>query len=399
MITRWLVVRLGVAQLICWGISYHLIAVFGEPISRDLGWSMTLVFGGFSVALVVMGLTSGLVGRMIDRHGGKRVMTAGSLLLVAGCFALALTQGPILYAFAWVCLGAGMRMTLYEAAFASLVRIGGQAARRGISQITLYGGLASTAFFPIGHMLGSAFGWRGALVAYGLIGLATLPLHWTIPDGRSDGKPTPGTKPAAPLAQSGGDRRMAIALYVTAMTIGAFLNSGMAAHMIVIIAGLGAGAGLAVWLSTLRGVGQTSARLAEVLFGARLSPLTLGVIAAGLLPLGFFFGLYSGALVAAGAAFAFVYGASNGLLAIVRGTQPLVLFDPRTYGALMGRLTAPGFIVSALAPVAYARLIEVAGYEAALHLSLGLGLIAFACCLLLWWRFRPGRGTTAQGAT
>ena len=52
-------------------------------------------------------------------------------------------------------LGVGMRLTLYEAAFAALARIGGPEARRPMSQITLLGGLASTVFWPIGHALAS----------------------------------------------------------------------------------------------------------------------------------------------------------------------------------------------------------------------------------------------------
>jgi hypothetical protein len=61
MIARRLVCGLGVSQFVLWGVSYYLVGVFGERIARDLGWSQTLVFGGFSVALVVMGLVSAAV--------------------------------------------------------------------------------------------------------------------------------------------------------------------------------------------------------------------------------------------------------------------------------------------------------------------------------------------------
>src|SRR3546814_14603654 len=93
-----------------------------------------------------------------------------------------------------------MRMCLYEAAFAALARIAGPAAKRPISQITLLGGLASTAFWPIGHMLAEAFGWRGALLCYAVIALLTIPPHPAIPPARfahpppaptADGHPPP----------------------------------------------------------------------------------------------------------------------------------------------------------------------------------------------------------------
>src|SRR4051794_11140661 len=74
-----------------------LIAVFGERIGADLGWSASLVHGGFSLALLVMGLASGPCGRVIDRHGGRPVMVAGSLLTALGCAWLAAAHGVASY--------------------------------------------------------------------------------------------------------------------------------------------------------------------------------------------------------------------------------------------------------------------------------------------------------------
>lgn len=157
--------------------------------------------------------------------------------------------------------------------------------------------------------------------------------------------------------------------------------------MIGIMSGLGMGAGLAVWVSTLRGIGQSAARLCEVLSG-RLNPLALGLVAAALLPAAFAAGLFSGASVLAGAAFALGYGAGNGLMTIVRGSQPLLIFGRDAYGGFVGRLVAPGFFASALAPMAYARLMERAGDAAALWLSGALGVVALGCAAILWRQFR-----------
>ena len=137
MITARLVVSLGLSQLVCWGVSYYPIGVFGEQMARDLGWSMTLTYSGFSVALVVMGVASAFAGRLIDRYGGRRVMVGGSLLLAVGCLCLSRSHDLFSYSMSWACLGLAMRLTLYEAAFAALARIGGRSARRAISQITL----------------------------------------------------------------------------------------------------------------------------------------------------------------------------------------------------------------------------------------------------------------------
>ena len=92
-------------------------------------------------------------------------------------------------------------------------------------------------------------------------------------------------------------------------------------------------------------------------------------------------------------AFAFLYGAGNGLLTITRGTLPLVLFDPRTYGALVGRLLVPSFFLSAAAPLVYAVVIERFGDTAALAMSLGIALVIVAAGIVLYTRF--GRGPSS----
>jgi MFS family permease len=393
LIARRTILCLGLSQLVSWGISYYLIGGFGELIVADLGWSRDIVYGGFSAALLTMGLMSPVVGRLIDRHGGRRVMVAGSILNAAGCVGIACSDGLPLYYGAWLCLGLAMRLTLYDAAFATLARIGGLHAKRPMAQITLLGGLASTVFWPFGHLLAESVGWRGALLAYAFIALMTVPLHLAIPEGRgADRGPAKTRTEHRPLATASRDRVIAGSLYAVITTLTNFLNSGMSAHMIGILAGLGIAASASVWIATLRGVGQSSARLCEILFGGRIDPLALNVLAALLLPLSFAAGLFSGQLAGAALAFALVYGAGNGLMTITRGTLPLALFDHRTYGAFVGRLLAPSFVLSATAPVVYAFVIERFGEGAALQLSIALASIILAAAIILARRFGPMPG-------
>ncbi len=385
-IPRPTVLCLGLAQLISWGISYYLIGAFGERIAVELGWSQAIVHGGLSAGLLVMGLSSQPVGRLIDRHGGRAVMCAGSLLTAAGCIGLALAQGLAGYYAAWLCLGLAMRLTLYDAAFAALARIGGRAARRPIAQITLLGGLASTVFWPLGHWLTEAFGWRGALMVYAGFALATLPLHLSLPRA-ARAVPTAEAGPSAAPLPAAQIRRAGL-LYALIVTLAGVLNAGMSAHMIGILGGLGLPAATAVWIASTRGIGQSLARLGEVLFGARTSPFDLNLAACLMLPLCFAAGLAGGHLPLAALAFAFAYGAGNGVLTITRGTLPLQLFDPATYGSYVGRLLAPGFILSAASPLAYALVIEHGGERAALGLSLALALAMLGAAVALRRGFR-----------
>jgi MFS family permease len=382
LIARRTVICLGLSQLVCWGISYYLIGIFGEPIAAEMGWSRPLVYGGFSAALVVMGLSSPLTGGFIDRYGGKRIMVAGSLLTTLGCIALAAAHTLAIYYAAWLSLGLAMRLTLYEAAFASLARIGGPQARRPIAHVALFGGLSSSTFWPIGHALADVVGWRGAVLVYSGLALLTVPLHLAIPNTRFDARRTEADdKAASPMPKR--DQLVAACLYTTIATLASFLNSGMSAHMIPILAGLGLGAALSVWIATLRGVGQSLSRLTDVLFGRNLHPLQLNLIAALILPMAFAVGLLSGHFVIAAIAFAFGYGAGNGIVTITRGTIPLMLFDIRSYGAITGRLLMPSFLFAALAPMGYAVVIERFGETGALIFSFILATLLLAASFAL----------------
>ena len=379
MIARRTVVALAVFQFVFWGISFYAIGVFGESIAAELGWSRPLVYGGFSVALLVMGLVSPLVGRLIDRFGGTQVMAAGALLCAIGCVGLAMAYTLVAYYAAWIVLGMAMRATLYEAAFAALARIGGPAARRPIAQITLLGGLSSSCFWPVGHALAEAFGWRAALLVYGGIALLAMPLLLAAEGQRYQHSGVTHARWSTPQATpSRKHRLLAALLYAITFALATGLSSAMSAHMIGLLTELGLAATLAVSVSALRGVGQSAARLAEVLFGGRLAPVNLNLFATLVLPLCFIVGLVGGGYPIAAAVFAFAYGAGNGILTITGGTLPLTLFDLRTYGAFVGRLLIPSFVLAAIAPLAFAYVIAHFGPASALRLSIAISLAIVA---------------------
>lgn len=392
MISRQTVICLGAAQLVAWGTSYYLIGVFGEHIAAANGWSRSFTYGGFSIGLLVMGLASFWVGRVVDRHGGLPVLASGSLLNAAGCLVLAYTHDPVVYCIAWIMLGLSMRLTLYDAAFATLAHIGGAGARRSMAQITLLGGLASTTFWPLGNSLIVWLDWRGALLAYAAISLAAIPLYLPLSVSRGQND-EPETAIDPPTETAVAEDRMLGWLYAAIMALVAFLNSAMSAHMIGILAGLGLGASTAVWVASLRGIGQTAARACHVMFGARLSPLTLNHIATLLLVASFVFLAVLGTGLTQAILFALAFGAGNGLMSITRGTLPLVLIDSARYGSVTGRLLVPSFVLSAAAPLTLGWLIEAYGPGTAIGVCLAAGMLVLSLTLALGWRLpRMRRG-------
>lgn len=172
-------------------------------------------------------------------------------------------------------------------------------------------------------------------------------------------------------------------------TIIAFLASGLSAHMIEIIAGLGVGAALAAPIAAVRGVGQSAARLVDVLFLARVNPLSLHATALLLLTLScglaFLPLRVPGAIVFSAAA-----GAGLGLTSITRGTVPLLLFGTSTYATRVGRILVPGFLAASVAPIVYALLIEHGGVLGALAVSSAVGALAVVLAGRLSTLAQPG---------
>ena len=124
------------------------------------------------------GFISPRVGRTIERHGGRPVLAASAGLFAVGLCGLAAAPSLPLYLAAWLVLGLAMGAGLYDAAFATLGRLYGQGARQAITNLTLFGGFASTACWPLSAYLVSSLGWRGTCLVYAALHLAVaLPLY------------------------------------------------------------------------------------------------------------------------------------------------------------------------------------------------------------------------------
>ena len=68
---------LGIAQICSWGSLYYTLGILSPAISRDTGTIESLIFGAFSVGLLVAGLLAPLTGRLIDATGARPVLAGG----------------------------------------------------------------------------------------------------------------------------------------------------------------------------------------------------------------------------------------------------------------------------------------------------------------------------------
>jgi MFS family permease len=361
------VLALGITQITAWGTSYYCLGVLAGPISRDMGWSRGFVFLGFTVALLAMGLVSSAVGRAIDRHGGRAVMTLGTVLVSIGLFALSQVRSEAVYLVVWAFLGVGMRLCLYDAAFAALVQVAPSRGRKAISYLTLFGAFASSVFWVIGHALNEQLGWRQTLLVFAVINLAVcLPLHWLgLARRESDRSAAPAGGPVAspdspPL--EGTTRSVAIALFALIMSLNGFVFGVVSVQLVPLLEAAGLATAAAVWVASLKGVAQFGGRVIEIVFARNLRAITVGRIAIGILPASLLLLVVGTSSVPLVVAFTLLMGASQGVITIVRGAVPLALFGAQGYGAVLGLIATPVLVVNAAAPTVFAWIVDRWGW-------------------------------------
>lgn len=364
--SRPLVPALSLTLLLSWGSLYYAFAMLLPPLLADLHWSAASAMGAYSTALVVWGLCTYPAGRFIARFGGRCAMTLGSCLCGVLLVALSGTQSLWGFYLVWIGLGVGMALTLYEPAFAILVEAWPRAYRRRMSVLTLAGGLASTAFWPLTHVLVANIGWRAAVLVYASIHLfVCAPLHWfALPRSRPGGRPTPadGGAPASSMPRPSTRlalRSPAFWLMAFSFTAFGFVTSAMATHVIPMLESKGVAPLTAIAIAALIGPMQVAGRSTDLLLVGRLHPLAIGAVTVALIPVAL------AALWASPSAFnllyvfAVLYGAGLGLLTIVRATAPAEIFGTAGYAAISGALSGPSVLARAAGPLAGTYLIAM----------------------------------------
>jgi len=400
------VAALGVGQVLVWGSSYYLPAVLAKPIATRTGWPLPWIIGALSLALLVSGLISPKVGDLIERHGGRPVLTGSAALMAAGLAIVAAAPNLAVFTLGWLVLGGAMGAGLYDPAFATLGRLYGQGARAIITSLTLIGGFASTVCWPLSALLLERLGWRGACLAYAAVNLLlVLPLyHFGLPREqprpaapKRRSAPATGTATAAATPSTRGARyRILFWLVAVTMTLSSIIAAVMSVHLLTILQQRGVSLATAVELGAVVGPCQVGARLIDLLAGQRTHPVWEGLLSAIFVSIGLVLLMVHREAVLVGLV---IYGGGIGLRSIVRGTLPLALFGPDGYPTLVGRLAFPMLLGQAAAPSAGAVLLDHFGGGSVLLALLIMALVTLALSAVLVPFAHRGRVTPSTAAT
>lgn len=355
-------VALCLAELTSWGLLYYSLPVAVTPISDDTGWSHTAVTGALTVGLIVSALAGVRVGRLLDAHGPRWIMSTGAIIGVLALLLVAAAPNLPIFFLAWALAGFAQAATLYPPAFAVVTRWYGTQRVKPLTTITLVGGLASTVFAPLIAWLIDSLGWRPTYVVLAaLLALITLPLHllflnrtWTDTAATTTRRPTRAEIRTVTRAP----RFILLQIAVAAATFSLF---AVTINIIPVLTERGAAYGQAAVALGLVGFGQVAGRFGYPSIERHTSARTRTVIlfASGAL------GLWLIALVPGPLwliiGIAMVTGGVRGCMTLFQATAVADRWGTTHFGAINGVFVAPITAGTALAPVAGPALAEVLG--------------------------------------
>ncbi len=384
---------LCVSQVTGWGILYYAFAVLASHISADTGWSAPRITAAFSAAQVVAAVVGIAVGRWLDRHGPRPVMSIGSVVAVVGVVAVASAPSLPWFFAAWGLTGVAMGAVLYPPAFAALTRWGGERRVAALTILTLAGGLASTVFAPLTVVLAAHLDWRDTyLVLAVVLAAVTVPAHvWGL---RAAWPPAPEPDMATTGAVGDVVRSRAFVALTLALALAAFSSFAVLVNLVPVFASHGVGAGVAAVALALGGVGQVVGRLGYTRLDRHTSVTSrtvavLAVVAVTAAALGLVDAAWALVTIAV------VAGMGRGIFTLVQATAVTDRWGTADYGRLSGLLTAPAGLALALGPWGGAALAAgLGGYDL---MCLALAGFGAAAALLALAATPPGQRRTNGG--
>ncbi|WP_415971142.1 MFS transporter [Rhodococcus sp. 077-4] len=361
---------LCVTEITSWGILYYAFPVLSPAITADTGWSTTSIVAAFSLSQFVAAMIGIPVGRILDRHGPRWVMSAGSLVAVPALVLVATSRTLPVFFLGWFVAGIAMGAVLYPPAFAALTRWWGTDRVRALMILTLAAGLASTVFAPLTAVLSSHTDWRRTyLVLAAVLLVITVPGHSIGLRGRWPSMVTPHAhrKPVAAATV----RSSPFLMLTAAMSVTGFVAFAGIFTLVPLLLEHGVDTALAATALGLGGAGQVLGRIGYLplqrFAGTRAR--TVGIIAATALTT-----VLLGVATSVTALIALAIGAglARGLFTLVQATAITDRWGPSEYGRLSGIMSAPIVIAMASAPWGGTVLAEWTGSYSGAYVALGL---------------------------
>jgi MFS family permease len=255
---RRVVASLCATEIVSYGVLYYAFAVLNGSIVADTGWPVVLTTLAFCLGQVVAAVGGIAVGRILDQHGPRLVMTVGSVVGGPALALVALAPNEVAFIAGWALAGVAMAAVFYTPAFSAITHWGGDQALRGLTAVTLVAGFASTVFGPLTAWLNGPLGWRGAfLVLAALLLAVTVPLHAL----GLRGQWTPATRHDAADADADAPIGRPFVLLAIAMSAASLVEYGTLVQLVPLLVARGLTTTQAALVLGVGGAGQVAGRL------------------------------------------------------------------------------------------------------------------------------------------
>ena len=392
---------LALSQTVGYGVLYYAFGVFVKPMEAELGWSRSQTSLAFTLALLVEGLVAVAVGRFVDRHGARWLMTFGSVLGSLLMLAWAFVRDLWGFYALWLGIGLASSLVQYPVAFTVLAVWFRRDRARAMLIVTLAAGLASTIFVPLCTALIERLGWRQALPVLALIlALTTVPAHALVIRRRpedlgvaADGDPLgahENTARQASVTHQEALRTRTFWWLALAFSLSSLTALAAAAHLVSALSERGHTPAVVAAVAGSVGLWQLAGRVVYTPLSSRLSLFGLSAAFSGLHGLGIVALLTLPGPVGPWV-FAALFGLANGTMSLAKAALVAEVYGSAHYGSISGNLTTFTSITSMLAPLGVGWLHDAAGrYDPALW------LLVVASCLSALAIAQAGRTPDAR---
>jgi MFS family permease len=104
----WILVAAFFCVFVYSAMPWYAFSLFVKPLEADFGWSRGEIMVAFTIAYLVIGMASPVVGRMIDRYGAKGVISVGALIAGLGFVLLSLMNNLWFFYGCYIIVGVGI---------------------------------------------------------------------------------------------------------------------------------------------------------------------------------------------------------------------------------------------------------------------------------------------------
>jgi MFS family permease len=376
----------------------YTFTVFVKPFGATFGWNRESVSLGFAIAAMTVGMSSPLIGRLIDRFGPRRIILP--CMTVFGCSIASLALlGSELWQFYLTCfvigvVGNGAAHLAYARSISTWFqrRLG-----MALALVMVGAGLGALILPVIAQSVVTRFGWRAAFLSLGAISLLSgLPLSWRYVVDRR-----PTKKLSAPVVHAGltwqqGMRSLSFWIIVAVLFVSSISMNGAITQLSALLTDRGITPGDAALSVSILGGLSVLGRIAtgwllDRFFGGRVALVVNLITAIGVVLLARANSFGVGALAAA------LLGIGAGGEAAITPYLLTRYFGLRAFSTLYGLTWTFYAAAGAAGPVILGRAFDRTGSYSPLLVALAIALFVAAGMNLFLPSYPDPQGTEFAG--